>query len=94
MKALCFLFLEIYTNKIDKLRMLPYQKVYKFILYCYTFKSAGNLHKKFHSLILISSRENYAFLSAWEYKGQSNWELHKEQLNFVIGQPTQRGYKL
>ncbi len=37
--------------------------------------------------------ENYAFVAAWEYKGQSNYELHKETLNFEIVKPTQRSYK-
>ncbi len=37
--------------------------------------------------------ENYKFVSAWEYKGDSNWELHKEDLNFEVAKPTQRSYK-
>lgn len=37
--------------------------------------------------------ENYAFVAAWEYKGQSNYELHKEPLEFEIVHPTQRSYK-
>ncbi len=37
--------------------------------------------------------ENYAFVSAWEFKGESNWELNKEALNFEIVKPTQRSYK-
>jgi succinate dehydrogenase / fumarate reductase flavoprotein subunit len=36
---------------------------------------------------------NYSFVSAWEYKGDSNWELHKEPLEFEIVKPTQRSYK-
>ncbi len=36
---------------------------------------------------------NYAYVSAWEYKGESNWELHKEQLEFEIAKPSQRSYK-
>ena len=35
----------------------------------------------------------YAYVAAWEYKGESNWELHKEQLNFEVAKPTQRSYK-
>jgi succinate dehydrogenase / fumarate reductase, flavoprotein subunit len=35
----------------------------------------------------------YAYVSAWEYKGESNWELHKENLSFDIVKPTQRSYK-
>ncbi|MFZ1534701.1 MAG: FAD-binding protein, partial [Chitinophagaceae bacterium] len=37
--------------------------------------------------------ENYAYVAAWEYKGESDWVLHKEQLNFEIAKPTQRSYK-
>lgn len=36
---------------------------------------------------------NFAYVAAWEYKGESNWELHKEQLNFEVAKPTQRSYK-
>jgi succinate dehydrogenase / fumarate reductase flavoprotein subunit len=37
--------------------------------------------------------ENYSYVAAWEYKGESNWELNKEELNFEIVKPTQRSYK-
>jgi succinate dehydrogenase / fumarate reductase flavoprotein subunit len=36
---------------------------------------------------------NYAYVAAWEYKGESNWELHKEPLTFEVAKPTQRSYK-
>jgi len=36
---------------------------------------------------------NYAYVAAWENKGDSSWELHKEALNFDIVKPTQRSYK-
>ena len=35
----------------------------------------------------------FAYVSAWEYKGENNWELHKEALNFEIAKPSQRSYK-
>jgi len=35
----------------------------------------------------------YAYVAAWEYKGESNWELNKEPLTFEIAKPTQRSYK-
>ncbi len=35
----------------------------------------------------------YAYVAAWEFKGESNWELHKEQLTFEVAKPTQRSYK-
>ena len=36
---------------------------------------------------------NFSFVAAWEYKGDSSWELHKEQLEFEVAHPTQRSYK-
>jgi succinate dehydrogenase / fumarate reductase, flavoprotein subunit len=36
---------------------------------------------------------NYSFVSAWEYKADSAWDLHKEALNFDVVKPTQRSYK-
>ncbi len=36
---------------------------------------------------------NYSYVSAWEYKGESAWQLNKEPLNFEIVKPTQRSYK-
>jgi succinate dehydrogenase / fumarate reductase flavoprotein subunit len=37
--------------------------------------------------------ENYSYVSAWEFKDESNWELHKEELVFDIAKPSQRSYK-
>ncbi len=37
--------------------------------------------------------EHFSFVSAWELKGESNWELHKEQLDFEVVKPSQRSYK-
>jgi len=37
--------------------------------------------------------DNYSYVSAWEFKGESNWQLVKEALNFEIVKPTQRSYK-
>lgn len=36
---------------------------------------------------------NYSYVAAWEFKGESNWELHKEELDFEVAKPTQRSYK-
>lgn len=36
---------------------------------------------------------NYAYVAAWELKGDSNWELHKEELEFEVAKPSQRSYK-
>lgn len=37
--------------------------------------------------------EQFCYVSAWEYKDDSQWQLHKEDLNFEIAKPTQRSYK-
>lgn len=37
--------------------------------------------------------DNYSFVSAWEFKGESEWQLNKEPLSFEIVKPTQRSYK-
>ena len=38
--------------------------------------------------------ENFAFVSAWEYKGEGvEPEMHKEQLTFEVAKPSQRSYK-
>jgi succinate dehydrogenase / fumarate reductase flavoprotein subunit len=36
---------------------------------------------------------NYMYVSAWEYKQDHEWELHKETLNYDVIKPTQRNYK-
>lgn len=36
---------------------------------------------------------NFAYVSAWEFKGEHNWELHKEELMFEVAKPSQRSYK-
>ncbi len=36
---------------------------------------------------------NFSYVSAWELKSDSNWELHKEVLEFEVAKPTQRSYK-
>ena len=37
--------------------------------------------------------EMFAYVSAWEYKGESDRQLNKEPLSFEIVKPTQRSYK-
>ncbi|SFP07661.1 succinate dehydrogenase subunit A [Chitinophaga sp. YR627] len=37
--------------------------------------------------------DNFSYVAAWEYKGPSQFELHKEPLEFVECKPTQRSYK-
>ncbi|OQP54594.1 succinate dehydrogenase flavoprotein subunit [Niastella yeongjuensis] len=35
----------------------------------------------------------FQYASAWEFKGESDWQLHKEELIFELAKPTQRNYK-
>jgi succinate dehydrogenase / fumarate reductase flavoprotein subunit len=37
--------------------------------------------------------DNFKYVAAWEYKGESEWLLHKEDLNFEVAKPSQRSYK-
>jgi succinate dehydrogenase / fumarate reductase flavoprotein subunit len=37
--------------------------------------------------------DEYAYVAAWEYRGESNWELHKEELKFDVAKPSKRSYK-
>ena len=37
--------------------------------------------------------DQYMYVSAWELKGESDWELHKEELLYDVVKPSQRSYK-
>lgn len=37
--------------------------------------------------------ENFMYVAAWEYKGEHNWELHKEALNYEEIKIAKRSYK-
>jgi len=37
--------------------------------------------------------EHFCFVSAWEFRGDGSWELHKEPLEFEVVHLTQRSYK-
>jgi succinate dehydrogenase / fumarate reductase flavoprotein subunit len=37
--------------------------------------------------------EQFCYVSAWEFKTENNWELHKENLEFQVAHPSQRSYK-
>lgn len=37
--------------------------------------------------------DKFLFVSAWEYKGENNWQLNKEELVYEAIKPTQRNYK-
>ena len=41
----------------------------------------------------IRDDATFQYVAAWEYKGESNWELHKEELKFEVVKPSQRSYK-
>lgn len=35
----------------------------------------------------------FSYVAAWEYRGDHQWQLHKEDLVFEVAKPTQRSYK-
>jgi succinate dehydrogenase / fumarate reductase flavoprotein subunit len=37
--------------------------------------------------------DKFMYVAAWEYAGDSNWNLHKEELNYEVIKPSQRNYK-
>jgi succinate dehydrogenase / fumarate reductase flavoprotein subunit len=37
--------------------------------------------------------DKFMYVSAWELNGESNWTLHKEELNYEVVKPSQRSYK-
>ncbi len=41
----------------------------------------------------LRNDDQFMYVSAWEYKGDSDWNLNKEELNYEVIKPTQRNYK-
>src|SRR5436189_5207401 len=37
--------------------------------------------------------EEFSYVSSWEFKGENQWELHKEELNYEVAKPSKRSYK-
>jgi succinate dehydrogenase / fumarate reductase flavoprotein subunit len=37
--------------------------------------------------------DKYMYVAAWEMKGEHDWQLHKEELNYEVVKPSQRSYK-
>jgi len=37
--------------------------------------------------------EHFSFVSSWEFKGEHDWTLHREELKFEVAKPSQRSYK-
>ncbi len=37
--------------------------------------------------------DNYKYVAAWEFQGEHNWQLHKEDLTYEVAKPTARSYK-
>jgi succinate dehydrogenase / fumarate reductase flavoprotein subunit len=33
------------------------------------------------------------YVAAWEFKGQHDWQLNKEELQYDVVKPSQRSYK-
>jgi succinate dehydrogenase / fumarate reductase, flavoprotein subunit len=36
---------------------------------------------------------NFSYVAAWEFRAESDWQLHREDLVFDVAKPTQRSYK-
>ena len=36
---------------------------------------------------------NFMYVAAWEFAGESHWNLHKEPLEYDVIKPSQRNYK-
>jgi succinate dehydrogenase / fumarate reductase flavoprotein subunit len=41
----------------------------------------------------LRNDEGYMYVAAWEFKGEHEWELHKEDLKYEVVKPSQRSYK-
>jgi succinate dehydrogenase / fumarate reductase flavoprotein subunit len=41
----------------------------------------------------LRNDDEYLYVANWEYKGEHQWELHKEELTFEVAKPSQRSYK-
>jgi succinate dehydrogenase / fumarate reductase flavoprotein subunit len=41
----------------------------------------------------LRNDEQFMYVAAWEYKADSDWQLHKEELKYEVIKPSQRNYK-
>lgn len=41
----------------------------------------------------LRNDDEFSYVAAWEYHGENQWNLHKEDLVFEVAKPTQRSYK-
>jgi succinate dehydrogenase / fumarate reductase flavoprotein subunit len=41
----------------------------------------------------LRNDDEFMYVAAWEFASESNWNLHKETLNYDVIKPTQRNYK-
>ena len=46
-----------------------------------------------HGFVLPAAIDKYMYVAAWEMKGDHEWQLHKEELNYEVVKPSQRSYK-
>jgi succinate dehydrogenase / fumarate reductase flavoprotein subunit len=37
--------------------------------------------------------EEFMYVAAWEFVGEHQWQLHKEELSYEVVKPSQRSYK-
>lgn len=41
----------------------------------------------------LRNDQEFQYAAAWEFQGESNWQLHREELKFDVAKPSQRSYK-
>jgi len=41
----------------------------------------------------LRNDQQYAYVAAWAYQSENNWQLNKEPLSFEVAKPSQRSYK-
>ena len=37
--------------------------------------------------------DEFSYVASWEFKGDHQWEMHKEELQFEVAKPSKRSYK-
>ena len=41
----------------------------------------------------LRNDQEFSYVAAWEFDGEHNWKLYKEELQFEVAKPSQRSYK-
>jgi succinate dehydrogenase / fumarate reductase flavoprotein subunit len=57
--------------------------------------AGGHFRKEFQTQEgeALRNDDQYMYVAAWEYKGEHDWQLHKEELKYQEVKPSQRSYK-